>query len=113
MKNISLKTLIATVAIVTASTSAFAADDSPAALRVQNAISSQQIVGQAQPASISQQSFSETGMSVAAGRVEQALNAEHIRGTETAAVTQAEASVNDQGKSVAASRVQQQISDNA
>ncbi|MBS4153274.1 hypothetical protein [Cobetia sp. MC34] len=113
MKNISLKTLIATVAIATASTSVFAADDSPAAVRVQNAISSQQIMGQTQPAATSQQSFSETGMSVAAGRVEQALNADHIRGVDTAAVPQANATVNDQGKSVAASRVQQHISDNA
>ena len=113
MKNISLKTLIATVAIATASTSVFAADDSPAAVRVQNAISSQQIMGQTQPAATSQQSFSETGMSVAAGRVEQALNADHIRGVDTAAVSQANATVNDQGKSVAASRVQQHINDNA
>ena len=112
MKNTTLKTLIAAV-IATASTSALAADDSPAALRVQNALNSQQIIGQSQPAATSQQSFAETGMSVAAGRVEQSLNAEHIRGQQTAAVSRANDTVSEQGKSVAASRVQQSISDNA
>ncbi|TVU73566.1 MULTISPECIES: hypothetical protein [Cobetia] len=113
MKNVSLKALFATVILAAASTSALAADDSPAAQRVQEAVSSHQIIGQSQSPATGQQSFSETGMSVAAGRVEQSLNAQSLKGSSTASLTSANPVVNDQGKSVAASRVQQSLSDNA
>ena len=80
---------------------------------MQEALSSQQIIGQSQSASTHQQTFSETGMSVAAGRVGQSLNMQSINGDSTVSLTTTHSAVNDQGKSVAATRVQQGISDNA
>lgn len=112
MKNMTLKTLIATAAIAVASTSAMAADDSPAAQRVQHGLHTQQIVGQHQPAATGQHDFSATGMSVAAGRVEASLNTQHINGESGTAQASTNSVVDDQGKSVAASRVQQNIADN-
>ncbi|TVU73569.1 hypothetical protein [Cobetia crustatorum] len=113
MKNISLTALFTTVILATASTSALAADDSPVAQRVQESLSSQQIVGQAQSATTQQAAFAGTGMSIAASRVEQSLNADMIKGERMGSVSTSQVLDNDKGKSVAATRFEYALNDNA
>ena len=105
-----IKTLIAAAALATVSTATFAADDSPAAQRVQQSIS-QDVVGTAQSAATQQASFAETGMSVAAGRIQQSISADRIHGQSHTVATASQAFDNDAGKSVAATRVQHALND--
>jgi len=106
-----IKTLIAAAALATVSTATFAADDSPAAQRVQQSISQDVVVGTAQSAATQQASFAETGMSVAAGRIQQSISADRIQGQSHAAATASQVFDNDAGKSVAATRVQHALND--
>jgi len=103
-----IKTLIAAAALATVSTATFAADDSPAAQRVQQSISQDVVVGTAQSAATQQ---AETGMSVAAGRIQQSISADRIHGQSHTVATASQAFDNDAGKSVAATRVQHALND--
>ncbi|MGS0468068.1 hypothetical protein ACU8V3_13705 [Cobetia marina] len=111
MKTLNLKTLIAAAALATVSTATFAADDSPAAQRVQQSVSQDVVVGTAQQAPTAQATFAETGKSVAAGRVESALTQSSIEGHGSATASREQGFDNDAGKSVAATRVQHALSD--
>ncbi|MDH2375387.1 hypothetical protein QD228_16230 [Cobetia sp. 3AK] len=106
-----IKTLIAAAALATVSTATYAADDSPAAQRVQQSVSQDVVVGIAQQAPTAQATFAETGKSVAAGRVETALTQSSIEGQGSATASREQAFDNDAGKSVAATRVQHALSD--
>lgn len=113
MKTLNLKTLIATIALATASTAALAADDSPAAQRVQQSVSQQVIEGNAQQAPTGQATFAETGMSTAAGRFQYASNDYLTRGYDRSIHLHSNDVANDAGKSVAATRVQHALSDSS
>lgn len=111
-----IKTLFAIAALSSlsvVSTSALAADDSPASLRVQQSLSQQMIAGSAQQAPTVQATFAETGMSTAAGRFQYAFDKSLIRGNDRSPNLQEHDVVNDAGKSVAATRVEKAINERA
>ncbi|MBR9753194.1 MULTISPECIES: hypothetical protein [unclassified Cobetia] len=107
-----LTSLIAAAAISIAATGVATADESVADAQVRAALSEQVIHGQAQPAA-TQLNATESGMSAAANRVEQSLNADTIKGEQTHAVSRGQSLSNDNGKSVAASRFEDALNDNA
>ncbi|BBO56026.1 hypothetical protein [Cobetia sp. AM6] len=106
-----LKTLIAAAALATVSTASFAADDSPAAKRVQHNVSDSVIHGSAQHAPTAQATFAETGMSTAAGRFQVASGDDEIRGHDRSIHLQEFDVANDSGDSVAGTRVRHAVSD--
>ncbi|WP_158773988.1 hypothetical protein [Cobetia sp. L2A1] len=113
MKTLNLKTLIAAIAFATVSTSALAADDSPAAQRVQQSVSQHVIEGAVQQAPTAQATFAETGMSTASGRFQYAFDESLIRGNDRSMHLRGDDVANDAGKSVAATRVQHALSDSS
>lgn len=113
-----IKTLLAVAALSAVSTASFAADDSPAANRVQQSISepliSHQVVSDTVPSVVAvQDTFADSGMSVAAGRVQKAINAEHIEGKSRVMLADRQDVTNDSGKSVAATRVENALNESA
>ncbi|WP_158773987.1 hypothetical protein [Cobetia sp. L2A1] len=110
-----INTLFAVAVLSVAATGAANASDSAADARVRAALSDNVIVGQAQPAAQSsalrQASFADTGMSAAAGRVQQSISAERIQGESRAVASDSQDFANDAGKSVSATRVQNSLSD--
>ena len=105
-----IKALFTVAALTAFSTAALAADDSPAAQRVQQSLSQSLNDGVAQQADVSQETFADTGMSVAAGRLQQSISAE-LEGQNRSVVSQHSEYQNDAGKSVAATRVEQSINE--
>ncbi|TVU73568.1 MULTISPECIES: hypothetical protein [Cobetia] len=100
-----INTLIATAALSIATTG-IAAADSVADAQVRSTLSEQTINGQVQVAATQQATFADTGMSVAAGRVEQLLSTDMIKGERRQRVSDVQSFTNDAGKSVSATRVQ-------
>ncbi|MBR9799873.1 MAG: hypothetical protein GYB48_15160 [Gammaproteobacteria bacterium] len=105
-----------TAALCAVSNAAFA-DNGESDIRVREALSESRIMGQAQPAERSTQVYVESGMSVAAGRVQHALSEEgsreHARKWAIEDKNHATDFVNDAGKSVPATRIEHALSESA
>lgn len=110
-----MKTLNALIAAVALSVTAtgVANADSVADQQVRANISESVIHGQAQQAATQPLHLNDAGKSVAASRVEQALNSQTIKGQQAQVTRDTQQFVNDSGKSVAASRVEHALNDNA
>ena len=111
-----MKVLCVTAALCAASNAAFA-DNGESDTRVREALSESRIMGQAQPAERSTQVYVESGMSVAAGRVQHALSEEGSRGHARKWAIEDKNHetdfVNDAGKSVPATRIEHALSESA
>ncbi|BBO56027.1 hypothetical protein [Cobetia sp. AM6] len=113
----SLKSLFAIAALSVAATGVASANDSEADARVRATLSDRVIMGQAQPvtqqAALHHDDAVETGMSVAASRVQKSISNAGIQGTTRALASDSADYVNDAGKSVSATRVEHALSESA
>ncbi|TVU70193.1 MULTISPECIES: hypothetical protein [Cobetia] len=112
-----INTLFAIAALSVAATGVANASDSAADARVRAALSDSVIMGQAQPvthqAAVHHTSAIDTGMSVAAGRVQQSISNSGIQGNTRALATDSVDYANDAGKSVSATRVEHALHESA
>ena len=100
-------------AVLSVTTAGVANADSVADQQVRATISESVIHGQAQQAATQPLHLNDASKSVAASRVEQALNSQTIKGQQAQVTRDTQQFVNDSGKSVAASRVEHALNDNA
>ncbi|GED43239.1 hypothetical protein FBG13_03820 [Cobetia marina] len=98
-------------AVLSVTTAGVANADSVADQQVRATISESVIHGQAQQAAAQPLHLNDAGKSVAASRVEQALNNQSVNGQQAQITRDSRQYVNDAGKSVSATRVQHALSE--